>query len=928
MLLCVAMASALLAAAEIRVRLSVGNKTAEGKPFYIRLSPSSPSVTISDLRSSDGAAPGNDPQSPWTARAGAGKAPWLSFRVAYSGQESAPSRPVHVMWADLMNHSDPDTAARLSNNLSLQPALDGVRVLVGQDHPEGFTFTAGQLLREKALWIPAYDVFITLDQQPVAFADYQRSLATLSGDRIIRRTGREPEASYDEYASKWTDMGDPAYVHPHQVDPGHVICLSWDSAIPKFGIDRGGGVWNDYGNPDHFRFSFGFGDMTQGIIKTWRSQRLTDGLPIVTTVLEDQGIRYQLEQFAYPLEGPPPARKGNIAMVLLQKVRVTNLGDAARSVPISLMHSRVLPIQTGASIEFLPVKEGCLFRENARKGALLYIQGIQGTPQWHETLDYQNEDRRVARSARFDATIGVRLAPQESREFVLKLPSPIVPETLAERLAALDYSRARSETAQFWSSWIARGAQFKVPETAVNELFRASLWHTLVLPRRHDSADGSRPKIDLPYSNFAYDQTGIPWPGVHSIYVDYMLYELRGYSSNALEELLEQFRLNQDYDGHVSGFANWLMYTPAMLYASGQYFLLSHDRQGFEQLLPYALKALEWCENQCQRANERRQFPGLLEGPLNDGTGVGIWAINQAYFYAGMDRFGAALASVKDSHAQEALNEAAHLREAVLAGFREAASSSPLVQLRDHTWQPYVPSEARTPRRLMDLWYPTDVDTGPLHLVRLKALDADSNLADFLLNDHEDNLFLKGWGMANEPVYAPQGLAYLYRDDPKAAIRSFYSQMGCAFSHTVFEPVEHRWMHGQYFGPPSTDGSWFELFRNLLLREADDHTLIIGQAVPRRWLEDGKEIEVSRAPTYFGDVSFRLTSRTAAGTITASVNLPPNTPAVLLRLRHPDGKQIRAVTINGIASRDFDAPKEWIRIPQPSQNHYEISATY
>ena len=49
-------------------------------------------------------------------------------------------------------------------------------------------------------------------------------------------------------------MGDPSYAHPEQKDPGHIVGLTWDSAIAKFGIDRGAGVWNDYGNPDHLRF--------------------------------------------------------------------------------------------------------------------------------------------------------------------------------------------------------------------------------------------------------------------------------------------------------------------------------------------------------------------------------------------------------------------------------------------------------------------------------------------------------------------------------------------------------------------------------------------------------------------------------------------------------------------------------------------------
>jgi hypothetical protein len=88
--------------------------------------------------------------------------------------------------------------------------------------------------------------------------------------------------------------------------------------------------------------------------------------------------------------------------------------------------------------------------------------------------------------------------------------------------------------------------------------------------------------------------------------------------------------------------------------------------------------------------------------------------------------------------------------------------------------------------------------------------------------------------MANEPVYNPQATAYLLRDDPKAAIRAPYSYMACAFSHSVLEPEEHRWTWGEYFGPPSTDGAWFELYRHRLIHERDDDTLLLLQATPRR----------------------------------------------------------------------------------------------
>ena len=46
-----------------------------------------------------------------------------------------------------------------------------------------------------------------------------------------------------------------------------------------------------------------------------------------------------MEQFAYPLKGPPNDRKGDISMVLLQKVRLTNLGDVDLVIPVSMTHN-------------------------------------------------------------------------------------------------------------------------------------------------------------------------------------------------------------------------------------------------------------------------------------------------------------------------------------------------------------------------------------------------------------------------------------------------------------------------------------------------------------------------------------------------------------------------------------------------------------
>jgi hypothetical protein len=411
-----------------------------------------------------------------------------------------------------------------------------------------------------------------------------------------------------------------------------------------------------------------------------------------------------------------------------------------------------------------------------------------------------------------------------------------------------------------------------------------------------------------------------------------MIHDLRGHHELSAEELSAMYRGNQGPDGGVKGVANWGVYTPGMLYATARHYLLSGDRQSFEELLPPTLRALDWCLAQMRRASERApSAPDLVLAPLNDlSHDERAWAFNQSYYFAGMDLLARALGEIGHPRAAECADAARAMSRAIEREFGRAAASAPLVQLRDGTWIPYVPGDALSPRRLLEIWYPTDVDTGPLHLARLGALDPGGLLTTCLLNDHEDNLFLGGLGMANEPVYNPQATAYLLRDDAKAAIRAFYSMMACAFSHSALEPVEHRWAWGQYFGPPSTDGAWFELYRHMLIREQEGGSLLLLQATPRKWLEDGKRIRVERAPTYHGVISFIVESRSATGEIAATVEVPQRRrpECLLVRLRHPAGLPLRAATVNGEPWKDFDARKEWVRIAGPVLDRYAIVARY
>ena len=105
----------LLQGSQLRVRMSVGQSSVEAAPFYVRVLPGSLSSKIDrfqNVNAEHGSILGKP--SAWTGTAGAGKIASLTFDLVYPDDPVNNAHPINVMWADLINHSDADSAARLS----------------------------------------------------------------------------------------------------------------------------------------------------------------------------------------------------------------------------------------------------------------------------------------------------------------------------------------------------------------------------------------------------------------------------------------------------------------------------------------------------------------------------------------------------------------------------------------------------------------------------------------------------------------------------------------------------------------------------------------------------------------------------------------------------------------------------------------------
>jgi hypothetical protein len=102
----------------------------------------------------------------------------------------------------------------------------------------------------------------------------------------------------------------------------------------------------------------------------------------------------------------------------------------------------------------------------------------------------------------------------------------------------------------------------------------------------------------------------------------------------------------------------------------------------------------------------------------------------------------------------------------------------------------------------------------------------------------------------------------------------------------------------------------------LAFEDPQSDTLWLAKGTPRSWLEEGKKISVTGAPTRWGRVSFTLTSQVNQGKVEGQVVLPASfAGTVKLRLRLPEGRRIQSATVNGRPAAKFDPEEETVTLP-------------
>jgi hypothetical protein len=153
-----------------------------------------------------------------------------------------------------------------------------------------------------------------------------------------------------------------------------------------------------------------------------------------------------------------------------------------------------------------------------------------------------------------------------------------------------------------------------------------------------------------------------------------------------------------------------------------------------------------------------------------------------------------------------------------------------------------------------------------------------------------DNLHDPMYSSADITHASQYALSYLMRDEAEKVVAAFHALQ--AYNVNMPQPV--------------TRGEYLIVLRNMLVRE-DGESLRVCQATPREWLESGKKIGVESIPTRFGNMSFEINSELVADRMILTLT-PPSRKSpkeIIVRFRHPKGRTIRSVEIDGQSSTAF-----------------------
>ncbi|HOW70358.1 MAG TPA: hypothetical protein PKY77_07130 [Phycisphaerae bacterium] len=848
------------------------------------------------------------------------------------------------------------------------------------DTPRTFSFSTLDL-EQGPIHVPAMHAYVA------QASDTATSAATRpSGEGKIRdRIPREAEQSRDR-ASREIPPLDPWH---RQGGDRVYLPIAADASWQKFAVEYGGEIFISKSgtkakgaelkrlqwDTDRIHYRIGTGEKPYFRDDHQAQVSIAENcLPIIINRWEHQGLQFEQEAFATLLSGPldpnDVARSEQTPAICMVRLQVTNPGSQPKKATVWL---------TLSPEEHFSLHQGGMLATGTNDKSYqphrlrAVIPPLQAPAARIRVASPDNLDRgQNSILAQFD------VAPGKTEQLHVRIPFVSdIPTQQVDRLAAMDYTRERERVATYWRTIVDRTTRFTTPEPEFNSMARS------VIPHIHISTTKD-PKSGLfmvPAASYHYQVFA------NEACFQILLLDALGDTERATQYLrtLTQLQGTRPFPGnytkpydavyHGAWVSREYDYTASsygldhgtVLWTLARHFFFTRDTRWLDATLPGMMRAVDWIESQRAttrlknaRGEKALEYGLLPAGHLEDNSDWGYWFAVNAYCAAGMTEMAAAMRAVQHPQADQLNRQANEYLNDFRTAILRATELAPVTRMRDRTYSPYVPTKLYQrfrgfgPLRVQyysryrrpdlpcyRLSATREVLYGPMILLNLGIFNPHQPIADWILDDWEDNLTLSSsggfnvHGFTDDKYWFSQGgmvfqsnlqnpiLVYLMRQEVPAAIRGLYNGMvSCLYPEVHAFTEEYRmWSHasGPFYKSPD-EARFVNRVRDSLVLECGED-LWLANGAPRRWLTSKDGIQVERINSCFGPVSFTLRAGDQANTVVANVTPPTKARPKNLWLfaRLPAGTKIKSVQIDGRPWMEFDPARERILIPDGNQ---------
>jgi hypothetical protein len=789
-----------------------------------------------------------------------------------------------------------------------------------------FSFFLRDVTSESPIYIPEFKIAVVPAADPRTFQQVADEIAAQGLQSDFGRFAGEPEASYEaacqnnreQYCATWLGVGRDMRMFRVGLQNDGNVYQYWGQIIPVYhSIGQSHPV--DKQVPYRILFEIGPGETCCPHV----TRRLEGGvLPILRSVQDEAEIQYHVTSFVSLEKNPlrDHAVRGTDWFAAYANTGINMLTaedrEKAKDLLEQEMHQREQELICVVRVEAVNVGKtpNYAFFKAPHFNEYSWLPSpdkpkFANGKAWFSDLNKVFAVMRIDGEPMPDEEMAILLPPGRKVVFDMLIPHSPLPPARADKLFNWNVEKHLVACREFWQDKLASAAHLTVPEAAIDERIRAGLLHCDLATLGREPDGPALATIGW-YAPIGTESAPI-----------IQFFDSMGWHS--LAERCIQFFLERQMDnGFIQNFNNYQSETGPLLWTAGEHFRYTRDVAWLKRVLPKLKKAadylLAWRDRNKRPELKATGCYGLVDGKVADPDDFFHAYFLNAGTYIGLARMAEMAAAVEPAYARKLKKEVQAYQQDIRDSVYFSQARAPVVPLGDGSWAPLLPSWAEYTGAhhlyadggssfTHGTFVARSAMIGANWLIMQEVLDPNEAAANFIVKTNQYPMTRENAALS-QPYYSRHDFAHIKRGEVKPFLKAYYNQFTALQdreTYTFWEHYHHASEHKTH------EEAWFLMQTRWMLYLEEGDALSLLKAIPRRWLEDGKEITLDGVASYFGPIIFRAKSDLANGRITAEITLGagPLPATVYIRLPHPEG--LKAVACeNG----SYDSTTETVTI--------------